>query len=111
MSRYIPGLGWTSPQRRQPLAITADDVNDIKTVAQAAMDATAIAGFTPEVTVTHVRGGAIVNVKDTHQVYPAGVLRQTLQQMGYVVSREDLGRAAVTVTGRNPDHAWSEVST
>ncbi|MFI6793711.1 hypothetical protein ACIBG4_40905 [Nonomuraea sp. NPDC050383] len=109
MSRPIPGLGWTS-RAAQPIAITADDVNDIKTVAQAAMDATALAGYTPQVTVTHARGGAIIHVKDTHQAYPAGLLRQTLQQMGYIVSRDDLSRTAVTVTGRNPQHTWSEVS-
>ncbi|MFI7470536.1 hypothetical protein [Nonomuraea sp. NPDC049646] len=111
MSRFISKLGWpnsrASRERRQ-IAVTADDVKDIQVVAQAAMDADALTSYSPKVTVTPSRGGAIVQATETHQFRPAWLLRTALEQMGYVVSRHDFAANAVVVTGRDPQHAWNE---
>lgn len=109
MSFYIPLLGRSrAAKRRRQIAVTADDVRDITTVAQTAMDADATLGFTPKVTTTYTRGGVIVQVTDTYRIYPEQQLRAALEQMGYVV--ENVAAATVAVTGRDPHHTWNEVS-
>lgn len=111
MSSFIPGLGWTggrAARQRRQTPITADDVKDIEMVAKTAMNASTV--LPPEVTVTHTRGGVIVRAAHTLQIRPARQLRAALEQMGYVVAARDFSSDAVTVTGRDPEHAWSEVN-
>jgi hypothetical protein len=113
MSSFIPNLGWTggrAARQRRQTPITADDVNDIETVAKTAMDTQTFAMFKPEVTVTHARGGVIVRAAHTYHLRPAQLLREALEQMGYVVSARDFASDAVTVTGRDPEHTWSEIN-
>lgn len=91
---------------RYRIAVTADDVQDIQTVAQAAMDADKAPGFSPQVTATHTRGGVIVRAVGSHRLSPETLLRAALERMGYIV--EPFVAASVAVIGRDPQHAWDD---